>query len=136
MTYSVYVADDGSHIVLKFVGVSGSTQLQGVLEAHRLGAARGIRRFLVDLTEATNPGSPLDDYQLAYVDFPLHPEIDRHAKVVALTRPGDHSHDFLVTVFRNSGAYLELFDDAAAALEALKDGRPTSRPSPSAVRPG
>ncbi len=122
MAYEVLIADDRSHIVLKLLGAAGRPQFQGVLDAHALGAKEGIHRYLVDLTEATNRDSTLDDYEMAYTDFPAHAVIDRSARVVALVRPGDHSHDFLVTVFRNSGSFVELFDDRAAALRALLAG--------------
>jgi hypothetical protein len=113
------VAEDQSHIILKLIGHSGRPEFQGVLEAHALGRELGIHRYLVDLTEATNPDTPAEDYQLANRDFMASPALDLAARVVALARPGDHSHDFLVTAFRNAGAYLELFDDRPAALRAL-----------------
>jgi hypothetical protein len=119
MQYSVRVADDGSCIILKMNGRSGRPEFSGVLEAHALGMKHGIHHYLVDLTEAVNPDSVLEDYQLAHADFPSNPTIDLAAKAVALARPGDHSHDFLVTVFRNAGAFIELFHDRETAMKAL-----------------
>ncbi len=124
VAFFVRAADDGRYIILKLVGTSGRPEFQGVLEAHALGAKLGIHRYLVDLTDAHNPDTAVDDYVLANEDFPHNPTIDRFAKVVALASPGDHSHDFLVTVFRNAGSSIQLFHDREAALQALLSGGP------------
>jgi hypothetical protein len=129
MPYTLRVADDRRYITLKFEGTSGRPEFQGVLDAHALGAKLGIRSYLVDLTDAVNPDTATDDYQLAYADFPANTAIDRFAKVVALVSPGDRSHDFLVTVFRNAGFRIDRYEDRAAALRELESG-----PSPESPR--
>lgn len=124
MAYAIDVSEDRTHITLKFRGTSGRPEFQGVLDAHALGARLGIRRYLVDLTEAVNPDTAIEDYQLAFSDFPANAAIDRFATVVALVRPGDHSHDFLVTVFQNAGFHIDLYEDRATALRALQSAPP------------
>jgi hypothetical protein len=124
VAFSVRAAEDGHYIILKLVGTSGRPEFQGVLEAHALGARLGIHRYLVDLTDAHNADRTMDDYALAYDDFPHSPTIDRFAKVVALAKPDDHSHDFLVTLFKNAGSPIQLFHDREVALQALLGGGP------------
>lgn len=124
-------SDDGAYIILKVTGTTGRTGLSQVVEAHALGAKLGIRRYLVDLTEATNPDSPLESCEFAYRDFATTPGIDLNARVAALVSQGDHSHDFLVTVFRNSGSGITLFDDPEAARQYLLSDHSTARPGES-----
>ena len=132
MPWSIHVADDRSYITLRIVGAGGRPGFEGVLAAHAKGKELGIRSFLVDLTEATNEAPAVDDYEMAYSDFPTG-GIDRFAAVVGFVRPGDHSHDFLATAFRNAGLRIELFDDRAQALSGLLDSRPDdTAPSPAA----
>jgi len=45
--------------------------------------------------------------------------------------PGDHSHDFLVTVFQNSGSAIKLLDDPDAALRHLLASHPLAHRDPS-----
>jgi hypothetical protein len=131
LAYEIRVSDDGAYIVLKVTGATGRTGLAQVVEAHALGAKLGIRRYLVDLTEATNPDPPSQSYEFAYGDFPATPGIDRFASVAALVSPGDHSHDFLVIVFQNSGSAIGLFDDREAALRHLLASHPPAPRDPS-----
>ncbi len=123
MAWTIHVADDRSYITLKFTGPAGRPGFEGVLAAHAKGREIGVRRYLVDLTEATNSDSAIQDYEMAYTDFPTH-GIDRFAKVVGLVSPGDHSHDFLATVFQNAGFRIDLFDDREKAVSALLAGKP------------
>ena len=119
MDYEIRVSDDGTYVILKIIGPTGRHRFAQVVEAHVLGASLGLRRYLVDLTEATNTESPLESYDLAYHDFPEDDRIDRFARVAALVSPGDHSHDFLVTVFRNAGSIIETFEDLESARRYL-----------------
>jgi hypothetical protein len=77
--YSIDVAENRSHITLKFRGTSGRPEFQGVLDAHPLGAKLGIRNHLVVLTDAMNPDTAADDCQPACSDFPAKAAIDRFA---------------------------------------------------------
>jgi hypothetical protein len=88
-------------------------------ESHALGRKLGIRRYLVDLRKSRNVESLLDGYQFAYQDMPQQPEIDRSARVAILVSPGDHSHDFIETVSRNSGLDVTLFRDYEQAIAHL-----------------
>lgn len=120
MDHEITVAADGAYITLRILGPTGRHRMEQVVAAHVLGAQLGIRRFLVDLREAVNLESPVQDFQMANADFPAHPQIDRTARVACLVTPGDHSHDFLITVFRNAGSYLEKFENPAQAEAYLR----------------
>lgn len=125
MDHEIRVSDDGSYIILRLIGPTGRHQMAYIVAAHTLGAEKGIQRYLVDLREATNRDSAFDSYEMAYHDFPATPQIAQLARVAGLITPGDRSHDFLVTVFQNSGQYMALFEDLAAAERFLKGGPPS-----------
>lgn len=120
MDHEIFLSGCGTYVVLRLLGASGRNRLPQVVAAHELGARHGIRRYLVDLRDAESREAALDSYELAYHDFPANAAIDRHARVAALVAPGDNSHDFLITVFRNAGSHIEKFEDLASAEAYLK----------------
>jgi hypothetical protein len=120
MSYRITPSQDNSHILIEVRGVIGKTNaMQQNIEAHRLGRSLGIKRYLVDLTQARNRDSVLANYEFAYHDMRQCEEIDLFAKVVLLVSPEDHSHDFIETVSKNAGFNVTLFTDSAAARRFL-----------------
>lgn len=115
MDHEIFVSDDGTYVVLRIIGATGRHRMAQVVASHELGAKLNINRFLVDLRDALNVDTPVEDYGMAYTDFPATPEVNRAARVACLVSPGDRSHDFLITVFRNSGSWIEKFEDLAQA---------------------
>jgi hypothetical protein len=113
--HEIRVSDDGTYVILRVIGPTGRHRMAQVVAAHAFGAERGIHHYLVDLTEAFNVESAIDDYEMANKDFPAAPLVNRFARVAGLTKPGDRSHDFLAMVLRNSGNLIEMFDDLASA---------------------
>lgn len=81
------------------------------LEVHALARKRGISRFLLDMTEATNTDSVVDSYEFAYSDLFNAEGIDKKVVVVILVSQDDHSHDFIETVLRNAGFNVRIFRD-------------------------
>ncbi len=119
MAYSITPSDDGKYIILKVTGdFNRKLAIQYDLESHALGKSLGISRYLVDLTEARNTNTTVEDYEFAYRDMKT-PEIDRMAVVAILVSPGDHSHDFTETVTRNAGLNTRLFTDRDLAIRYL-----------------
>ena len=119
MAYSITPSDDGKYIILKVTGdFNRKLAIQYDLESHALGKSLGISRYLVDLTEARNTNTTVEDYEFAYRDMKT-PEIDRMAVVAILVSPGDHSHDFTETVTRNAGLNTKLFTDRDLAIRYL-----------------
>ena len=119
--YSIYPSEDKKFIIVKVVGeINGKMAMQQNLEAHALGTELGINRYLVDVTEARNTDTILDNYQFAHDDMKITPGIDLSARVVTLVSPGDHSHDFMETVARNSGLNVKIFTDRDLAENYLR----------------
>ena len=73
------------------------------------------------MTEARNTDTTLDQYQFAYDDMHETPGIDVEARVAIVIAKGDHSHDFIETVARNSGLNVKLFTDRLKAMTFLED---------------
>lgn len=115
MDHEITVAPDAAYIILRIIGPTGRHRMGQVVAAHELGARLGIHRYLVDLREAVNQESPVEDFHMANRDFQAAPQIDRSARVACLVSPGDRSHDFLVTAFRNAGSFIEQFDNPGRA---------------------
>ena len=63
--------------------------------------------------------STLGSYRFAHDDMKRTPAIDTSAVVAVLVSPGDHSHDFIETVSRNSGLNVTLFTDRERAVAHL-----------------
>lgn len=109
MKYHTSLSADNCYVYTKITGpVDAASMLESVLAAHRLARQAGVNRHLMDLTEARNHLSTLENYHFAYNDM-NHPDIDRLARVAMLVSPDDHSHDFLETLSRNSGRDVTLF---------------------------
>lgn len=123
MVNGIALSDDGTYIILTVEGeVTRQSAMQQNLEAHALGRELGVNRYLVDMRAARNIESPLDGYRFAYEDMQQTPGIDRNARVAVLVSPGDHSHDFIETVARNSGLHVTLFTNYKQAVRYLTGG--------------
>jgi hypothetical protein len=122
MSYTISPSDDNSYIIVKVKGtITRQTAMQQNLEAHALGRRLQISRYLVDVTEARNTDSVIQNYEFAYTDMKNTPGIDRSARVAVLVSPGDHSHDFVVTAAKNSGLVVEIFTELDLAKQYLMD---------------
>lgn len=120
MGHSIQLSEDGTYIILKVTGeIDRKLAMQYNVEAHAFGNKLGISRYLTDLTEARNNDSVIQTYKFAYDDMKNTPSIDRSACVAVLVSPGDHSHDFIETVARNSGLDVTLFSDRSQAVQHL-----------------
>ncbi len=121
MNYTIRVSDDNKYIILEVTGkINRDLAMTQNTEAHKLGREKGIDRYLVDMREARNTDSEIAQYQFAYYDMKHEPGIDRNALVALVVEEGDHSHDDLVKVARNSGLRVKLFTDMNEAEEYLR----------------
>jgi hypothetical protein len=121
MPFRISLSDDSSYIILEVTGeITRQNAMQHNLEAHKLGREKGIKKYLVDCTNARNVDSVLNNYQFAYSDMRHTEGIDITAIVAAVVAPEDHSHDFIETAARNSGLNLTLFRNKQKAVEFLK----------------
>jgi hypothetical protein len=120
MKYTIKPSKDGKYIILTVVGeINRQSAMKQNLEAHALGKKLGINRHLVDVTEARNTDSVAESYDFAYTDMKETEGIDIYARVATLVSPGDHSHDFIETVARNSGLNVKIFTDPDLARQFL-----------------
>jgi hypothetical protein len=121
MEYKIYPSDNACYIRLDVTGeINRKSAMQQNLEAHALGKKLGIERYLVDMTGARNTDSTLNQYQFAYKDMREASDIDKQARVALVVAKGDHSHDFIETVARNSGLNVVLFTDMELAVSFLE----------------
>ncbi len=120
MTYTITPAKDGDFILVEVHGVvTLDIATQWTLEAHALGKELGLRKYLVDVTDAVNKDSPLDQYRFANSSMVEDTAVDRYAKIAVLVAPEDHSHDFVETVCRNVGLNFKLFRKRDEAMTFL-----------------
>lgn len=120
MSSQISLSDDSTYIILEVTGeIDRQNAMQYNLEAHKVGKERGIRKYLVDLTNARNTETVLNNYQFAYDDMKHTEGIDKTAIVASVVAPEDHSHDFIETAFRNSGFNVTLFRDKQKAIDYL-----------------
>ncbi len=121
MQYETCLSADQRYIYTKVTGlIDVASMLECVLMAHRLARQAGVNRHLVDLTEARNHLSTLQNYHFAYNDM-NRLDIDRLARIAMLVNPDDHSHDFLETLLRNNGRDATLFTSREEAERYLRD---------------
>jgi hypothetical protein len=120
MKYEISIAGNKHYILIHVKGeMDADSALQYTHEAHDLGRAEGIDKFLVDLTQARNKLRILQNYEFAYDQVAPDPRINHQAKVAMLVSPRDHSHDFIETVTINAGLKVKLFRDRQMAMEYL-----------------
>ncbi|MFH1279061.1 MAG: hypothetical protein ABIK65_11875 [Candidatus Eisenbacteria bacterium] len=124
MEHSISLSEDRSYVVLRLRGeIRGRAAVETNLEAHSFGREHGVHRYLVDARECRNVDTVFGNYEFAYKDMRLAEGIDRNARIAVLVSPGDHSHDFVETVSRNSGLDVTLFTDLELALRHLSEER-------------
>jgi hypothetical protein len=120
MTYSITPADDGDYILVEVHGViTLEIAIKWTLEAHALGIKLGFSKYLVDVTDAVNEDSTLDQYRFANAGLIENETVDRYARIAVLAAPEDHSHDFIETVCRNVGLNFRLFRKREDAMTFL-----------------
>jgi hypothetical protein len=122
MTYSIRASTDNKYILVKVVGtISRQLAMTYTLEAHQLGKELTISRFLFDFSECRNTDTVLRNYKYVYEDM-QNPAINQAACTSLLVDSGDHSHDFIETLFKDAGADFTIFHDPELALHHLLNG--------------
>jgi hypothetical protein len=120
--YIISASNDSRYIILKIMGKTNRKRLLVLsLKAHEMGQELRINRYLVNVTEARNTGSPIDIYNFVNEDMKNTEGIDKSARIATLVSPWDHSHDFLEMAARNAGLEFRLFINADDALRFLLD---------------
>ena len=83
-----------------------------------LGQVTGITCYFIDFCKAHNKANPFQTYDFVHVDLNTMDQPDV-GKAALLTRQGDQSHNFLVTVMNNACYRVQTFDEKALALSWL-----------------
>lgn len=120
MKYEISLSDDGSYLHIRLFQ-SITAELERIFAEEAINAARGkgILRYFADVRGIKNVADPAEKYVLANEEM-KHFGLDPASRVAVLISPGDHSHDFIETVFRNAGFNFRLFKDEGEALDWLK----------------
>lgn len=119
MQHVISLSEDKNYIILKYVGeISRQPALKVTEEAHMFGSRKGIKHYLVDVTEAVNVENLLENYDFAYDDL-AQANIDRSACIAMLVNPDDQTHDFVETLLINAGHDVKLFRDRDTAINYL-----------------
>jgi hypothetical protein len=120
MTHQIYLSEDSQYIILEVEGeITRENAMVFNLEAHKLGKELALNKYLVDLTNARNVESTLNNYQFTYGDMKQEPGINLTAIAALVVAEDDHSHDFFETLAKNSGLNVTLFRDKEKAIEYL-----------------
>ena len=99
MAYNITPENDGKYIIIKVTGtLLREDAMQMVTEAFERGAELGIKRYLMDLTEALHSWGTLADYVFVRDDLLKQSKFNRNARTAVLVAPEDTSHDFIITV--------------------------------------
>ncbi len=120
MECTITLSPDRKYIIQKVSGeINRAKAMQFNQETHALGKEKSINKFLVDMTQARNTDTAVNNYQFAYKDMKKMPKDVRNARIATLVSPDDHSHDFIETVSQNSGLNVKIFRDRDEAIRYL-----------------
>lgn len=121
MAYEISVTGDEKVVNLRFSGDSDAAENQRARdEVVALCAERGLTRMLVDMTEVGSimSGQTLDLFRFGE-DF-AKGMFPQDARIAVVEKDPNPDVDFVVTVARNRGFLMEVFDDRDKALAWLK----------------
>ncbi len=115
MKYHISLSTNKRFVCTKIIGlVNSPSLLECLLAAQQVAQQTEITRHLLDLTEARNHLSTLENYHFAYHDM-NRSDIDRLGRVALIVAPDDHTHDFFETLLRNNGRDVTLFTNCEDA---------------------
>ncbi|MBN2738399.1 MAG: hypothetical protein JXR70_15560 [Spirochaetales bacterium] len=120
MNYTISISDDKKYIILKNTGkITSENVKQRIIEAHQVGEKYNLHCYLMDLVEANNTDTIVNNYDFAYKDMKENKGINMFACVAFLVAENDHSHDFIETVLINAGYDIKLFRSKEKAIQYL-----------------
>ena len=121
MSYEISVAENDSRIVcIVSAPINREDACKFTSEMIVLAQSRGINRFLMDVRDAPNVLSVVDNYNFAQEDL-AQIDVPRGVRVAILRVADDVSHDFIETVTRNAGYSVQIFEDEADAIAWLEN---------------
>ena len=109
MDYEIdHIAETGIVRIKVNEPITAELVLSFTKDAINTAGQHGSLRYLVDVRRAKNVTGTCDQYSLAYEEMERL-GLDRASRIAVLISPGDTSHDFIETVFRNAGYDCQLF---------------------------
>lgn len=119
MDYDISLDENLGCIFIKFFNaMTSEVGIRCGADIVPLSEEKHIKRFLFDVREAPNTQSDVQNYNYAtgeISDFGF-PHDSRSAFLV---NPGDTSHDFITTIFLNTGYRVKSFTDEESAITWL-----------------
>jgi hypothetical protein len=119
MSFEVFTADGGKHIVCR---VSGPVDVDVAKEFSRaiddLNRTVCLDRFLFDVRDAHNVSEAIENYNFACRDL-AEIELQVNARSAIVVSPGDTSHNIVEQALKRAGYRARIFDNAAAAVAWL-----------------
>lgn len=121
MSYTVGISENKKYVTAKVVDeINRKVAMAYAIEANKLMREYGIKKILLDATEAVNTDSTVEQYEFSYKEMKT-PEIDLTAIVAMVVSEGDHSHDFIETTSLNAGINARIFNTFEEALAFLEE---------------
>ena len=119
--YQIALSDDGSYMRLTFlVDITNEIVDRSHIEMSRLSEETGVLKHLIDSSRVQAAQSATDMYMLIHKELSVSP-VFRTFKIAIVTHPNDDSHDFIETLFFNSGVNGKLFKNEDEALVWLNE---------------
>ncbi len=115
MDYTIGLTEDGKVVrTVVHVPITPELQVRFSEASIELCKEHGCWRILSDVRNVANVSGAVDQFLLANEDVPTV-GLERQARIAILVSENDHSHDFIETVLRNSGADCKIFTDEETA---------------------
>jgi len=117
MSYQVFLAKNEKFIICQVSGeMTVETAKQFAAEIHNLSQEKNLKKFLIDVRQAPNISSIMQNYKFIYNDL-NELDFQRNALTAILVNKGDHSHDFVETVSLNAGYNVKICDNEEEAIK-------------------
>ncbi len=122
MPYSMRFAEDQAYIIVDVQGrLTRKMAMKINIESHLLGAQYNMKKYMMNLTDATCPEPPQITGYNAPIDSIAHNEDISASLLVVVTKPDDHSHDIFEHIAKDHGFRVKKFTDPVYAANYLKD---------------
>ena len=119
MEFKLTISKNRKYLIIDvFNTITEELQRRFVEEGVETMKKNNIKNVLVDVNRVPNTANVYEKYKLAYYETDRlgYP---RDGKIAVFVNPGDNSHDFIETAFRNAGYQCSIFKDKNSAVEWL-----------------
>lgn len=121
MEFNVALSDNGKYIRCVVTGeIAAMNSEKFSSEMDTLSSSSECKKTLIDVRNAKNVSSNLDNYEFAYHDI-NHIGLQRDLRTAILASPEDQSHNFVKMVLLNAGYCVQLFYDEKKTITCLEE---------------